>query len=334
MCSSISVWPRCVAFEVRHAAFAQGLAPRAPAVRCRARSPPPGSGRTALRPAARRRRGSPGRGWRARSRRPVPPATAIASRRFSASRGHRLAVGHDQVGVGAVVRTADAAAQLVQLRQAEAVGAVDDDGVGGRHVDAGLDDRGADQHVEALAVEIQHRPASSSRSGIWPWATRMRASGTSRLEFARGPLDASRPRCAGNTPARRARARAAKASRELRVVPLGDEGLDRQPVRRRGGDDRQVAQARHGHVQRARDRRGGEREQVDLGAQLACNCSFWRTPKRCSSSTITRPRSLKRTSSLQQLVRADHDVDLAVGELLQRLVDFLLRAEARQQLDP
>ena len=37
-----------------------------------------------------------------------------------------------QVGVGLVVRAADAAAQLVQLREAEAVGAVDDDRVGGR----------------------------------------------------------------------------------------------------------------------------------------------------------------------------------------------------------
>src|SRR5258707_203205 len=45
-----------------------------------------------------------------------------------------------EVRVGLVVRAADAAAQLVQLRQAELVGAVDDDGVGGRNVDAGLYD--------------------------------------------------------------------------------------------------------------------------------------------------------------------------------------------------
>jgi hypothetical protein len=56
-----------------------------------------------------------------------------------------------------VVRAADAAAQLVQLREAEAVGAVDDDGVGGRHVDAALDDGRAQQHVEALVVEIDHQ---------------------------------------------------------------------------------------------------------------------------------------------------------------------------------
>ena len=46
--------------------------------------------------------------------------------------GQLAHVGHQQVGVGLVVRPADAAAQLVQLRQAELVGAADDDGVGAR----------------------------------------------------------------------------------------------------------------------------------------------------------------------------------------------------------
>ncbi len=55
----------------------------------------------------------------------------------------RPALGHHQIGVGAVVRASDATAQLVQLGQPEAVGTVDDDGVGGRNVDAGFDDGGA-----------------------------------------------------------------------------------------------------------------------------------------------------------------------------------------------
>ena len=69
---------------------------------------------------------------------------------------HRLARRRDQVGVGAVVRAADAAAQLMDLRQAESIGAVDDDGVRRRHVDAALDDGRADQNVEAAMIEIEH----------------------------------------------------------------------------------------------------------------------------------------------------------------------------------
>ena len=69
----------------------------------------------------------------------------------------RLARRRQQIGVGAVVRAADAAAQLVQLREAQPVGAVDHDGVGGRDVDAAFDDGGAHQQVEAPVVEIDHQ---------------------------------------------------------------------------------------------------------------------------------------------------------------------------------
>ena len=54
------------------------------------------------------------------------------------------------------MRAADAAAQLVQLREAELVGAIDDDRVRGGHVDAALDDRRADQQVAALVIEVEH----------------------------------------------------------------------------------------------------------------------------------------------------------------------------------
>ena len=50
-------------------------------------------------------------------------------------------------------------------------------------------------------------------------------------------------------------------------VPGHDVGAHRQPVDRRGLDHRQLAQARHRHLQRARDRRGGEGEDVDVGSQ-------------------------------------------------------------------
>ncbi|KAG1481297.1 hypothetical protein G6F54_013737 [Rhizopus delemar] len=55
-----------------------------------------------------------------------------------------------------MVRTTDTAAQLVQLGQPEAVGTVDDDGVGAGHVGARRDDGRAQQHVVALLVEAFH----------------------------------------------------------------------------------------------------------------------------------------------------------------------------------
>ena len=72
--------------------------------------------------------------------------------------GQRLARRCEQIGVGAVMRAADAAAQLVQLREAEPVRAVDHDGIRGGHVDAAFDDSGAHQQVEATVIEIDHEP--------------------------------------------------------------------------------------------------------------------------------------------------------------------------------
>ena len=69
-------------------------------------------------------------------------------------RRHRLARRHDQIGVGAVVRAPDPPAQLVQLRQPQLVGAIDDNGIGAGHVDARFDDGGAHQQVAAAVIEL------------------------------------------------------------------------------------------------------------------------------------------------------------------------------------
>ena len=73
------------------------------------------------------------------------------------SLGRRLGfLVRQQIGVGLVVRAADPAAQLVQLGQAEAVGAVDDDGIGMRVVDACFDNGRAEQQVVLLLRELAH----------------------------------------------------------------------------------------------------------------------------------------------------------------------------------
>ena len=57
-------------------------------------------------------------------------------------------------------------------------------------------------------------------------------------------------------------------------------------------------------------------------ASLAC------TPKRCSSSTISRPRSLNVDRVLQQAVRADDAVDLAALQPVEHLLGLLVGEEA------
>ena len=54
----------------------------------------------------------------------------------------------EQIAVRLMVRTPDAAAQLVELRQAELVGVVDDHRIDVGNVDSVLDDRRGDENVE------------------------------------------------------------------------------------------------------------------------------------------------------------------------------------------
>ena len=69
--------------------------------------------------------------------------------------GH-FAAGDHEVGVGLVTGAADAAAELVEVGEAEAVGAVDDDGIGVRDIDAAFDDGGADEDVGLTGDEAVH----------------------------------------------------------------------------------------------------------------------------------------------------------------------------------
>ena len=64
----------------------------------------------------------------------------------------------EQVAPRPVRAATDPAAELVQLEQPEAVGVLDDHHRRVRDVDADLDDRGRDQHVERAGAELRHHP--------------------------------------------------------------------------------------------------------------------------------------------------------------------------------
>ncbi|MCW0462066.1 hypothetical protein NB717_003134 [Xanthomonas sacchari] len=239
-------------------------------------------------------------------------------------------VRHQQIGVGAVMRTADAAAQLVQLRQAEAVGAVDDDGVGVGDVDARFDDRGRQQHVEALLLEIQHHLFQLAL-GHLPVGD---ADARLRHQLAQLALHAADALHVVVQEVQLAAARqfALEGFAQQRVVPLGDEGLHRQPVRRRRGDDRQVAQAGHGHVQGTRDRRGGQGQQVHVGAQRLQRFLLAHAEALLLVDD-DHAQVLELHVRLQQAMGADDHIDAAGGDLLQLGLDLLAALEARQHFD-
>ena len=108
----------------------------------------------------------------------------------------------EQVGIGLVVGATDPAPQLVQLGQSQVIRPIHDDGVGARYVDAGLDDGGADQQVEALVVEVRHHPLELALAHLAV------GDADARLRHQLGKicraLRCSPRRCAGSRPGRRA----------------------------------------------------------------------------------------------------------------------------------
>ena len=184
---------------------------------------------------------------------------------------------------------ADPAAQLVQLRQAEAIGAPDDHRVRTRHVEPGLDDVGRQQDVAVADGEARPSPRRSQPRAACraPGAARVRG----RAFQARPPSSPCR-RSAGR---RRSFARRGPLSRSsaVRTVAGSNDathGADRLAPRRRSRDDRQLLEPDQRMLQRARDRGRAHRQEVaapDSARSLALSAA----PKRCSSSMITRARS-------------------------------------------
>jgi len=63
---------------------------------------------------------------------------------------------NEKISVGALIRTADAATKLIKFGQAEAIGAVDEDGVSAGNVEAIFDDRGCDEDIGFVANKFEH----------------------------------------------------------------------------------------------------------------------------------------------------------------------------------
>ena len=141
---------------------------------------------------------------RAAMRKPAPELGELADGGQPLARdlGQHRVRRHQQVRVGAAVRAADAAAELVELGEAVAVGAVHDHGVGAGDVEAVLDDGGGHQHVRAALHEGEHgaspAPPPASGRGRPPPAPPAPASGPC------WPASRSTPRgCGRSRPARR-----------------------------------------------------------------------------------------------------------------------------------
>ena len=208
---------------------------------------------------------------------------------------------------------------------------MDEDRVDVGHVDPALDDRRAEEHVRFVAQE-----------GVDPVFELV------LLHLAVGHHD---PRLGHHAPQRLAhrldRAHAVVEEEDLApaaylaqdrlanqpLVEAADLGPDRQAVDGRRFDDGEIADPGEGHLQRARNRRRGERQDVDGLLQLL-DPLFVRDAEALLFIHDEESEVLELDILLEDAVGRNHDVDLARRESFESRLRVLRRAEARQHVDP
>ena len=243
--------------------------------------------------------------------------------------GQRPVVRVEEVRVAALTATPDPPPQLVELREAEGVRALDDQGVGVRDVQAVLDDRRADQDVVlalpelvdgALEPLLGHLPVRGGDPGL----------GHEPAELRGRVVDRGHPVVDVEDLAV-AQQLAPDRGRDLLLVVGADVGQRRVPLLGRGEDRRELADAGEAHLQRARDRRRRHREHVDVRAQPG-DVLLVLHAEALLLVDDDEPEVLPRHAGLQQPVGPDDDVDGPVGQPADRRVGLLARGEAGEPL--
>ena len=246
-------------------------------------------------------------------------------------RRHRLVGGRREDGVGARLGAPDAAAQLIELREAEHIGAMNDQRVGAGDVETGFDDRGRQQNVVFAVVEgadlvlelaRRHLAVGDDEFGLGDVLPQERR-GLVEILDARADIE-------------RLSAAIALAQQRLahdQRVEGRDERAHREPIDRRRRDDRQFAHARHRELQRARNRRRRQREHVHLRAQLL-QALLVRDAEMLLLVDDDEAEILEDDRLAEQRVGADDDVDRAFGEALLRFALLGGADHARQLADP
>jgi hypothetical protein len=243
---------------------------------------------------------------------------------------HGVGRRHDEVAVGPLRAAAHTPSQLIELSEAKEIRAVDDHCVGPRYVQAALDDGRANEDVVAPVDEVDHR-LFERLLGHLPVRDGDPGGGHELLEtlglFVK-LLDSIEHVKALPAPSELALERVAN---DL-VVPTCDDRSHGAPISRSGGDEGQIAKPGNGHLQRARNRGCGQREHVDLGAQLL-DPFLVSNAKALFFVDHEQPEALEVYILRQQPVGSHDDVDFALLEAPRDFLLLLFRLKARKRPD-
>ena len=237
---------------------------------------------------------------------------------------------NQQIRVRRPIRPANTAAQLIELRQAVPIRAVDDDGVGVRNVEAVLDDCRRQQDVVLPLDEAEHRALELVLGHLAVADDDLRV-GHQALQQVTDREDRFHP-VVDEIDLSAARHFVSHRARDDGRVELDDIRLDRESILRRRLDDRHVANADERHVQRPRNRRRRHRQHVDLLAHLL-DALLVRDAEALLLVDDQQSEVFENDVFRKQAMRADDDVNLARGDAFEDGLDLLLRAEAADHVD-
>ena len=247
--------------------------------------------------------------------------------------GHRSQLDfprHQEIGVGAAVRSADAAAQLIELRKPETLGAADEDGVAEWDIEAVFDDGSGDENVGFVMHEFEHHFLQ------FPFRHLTVAYDDARPGHEFLQLGGDFPNGVHAVVHKIDLAAALEFLLEGRldqlVVPAGDHGLDGDAVFGRRLDDAHIAQANHRHVQGARD--GGRRHGEDIHLLAhPLDPLFVAHSKALLFVHHQKPEVRELHVLGEQAVRADQNIHLAGFGLLENFLLLPGSAEAADHFD-
>ena len=226
---------------------------------------------------------------------------------------------------GRAVSPTDAPAQLVELRETEALGALDHHGGGGRHVHTHLDHRRGEQQPRLAAPEVVHRRGALRGGKLAVQRRALHAGGALGERHAPALAEPAERGLVGGVVRR-----ADRGEDDVRLAALGQllpqprhrrlaaSGGDhrrrhRAPARGQLVDHRQVEVAVGGQGERARDGRGAHHQQVGP-VPLLLEQPALAHPEAVLLVDHHQRQVLERDALLQERLGPDHQLDLATPQ--------------------
>ena len=228
---------------------------------------------------------------------------------------HHLAR-QQEISIGLVFGATDAATELVKIGEPEPVGAINDNRIRIRNIEAALDDGCADENVDLAGDEACHYGFEFIRVhlSVTKFDPRLR---TKLRDAIAHPFDRLHAIVQEENLALAFKLPIDRIANDALIV-TADHCLDGKPIERRRLNRGHVFHSDQRQIERTRDRSGGEREHVDQFEQLL-EFLLVQNTETLLFVDHHQTKILKDHVAGDEAMRADDDIHSAVAQQFQNL---------------